>query len=451
MNSPELPIDLPDQPHSRIHWYGEMGFADKAVMTDSGVLAGWFGGILDLRSPKVPERLRISPPAKKTANMPVVEIPTRQGAATTKLHRHVPAGGARSSRNGSLDVNDILPERQFLRLLRLEKRRAERSKAPLSIVLFRFDSEYGDELSEVRGLLDVIHSSKRETDRLGYLEIDLIALLLPDTSEQGAKAFTESINNRLRALHFSATCVTYPDQLFQYVLARHLDPASSYPLFLADPEPRQLGDLVKRALDIVGSLVAITLFSPLMLIVAATIKMTSPGPIVFRQARLGYGGAPFVFYKFRSMSANADDRIHREYVASLIRGNHAAVNQGDAANPLYKIKSDPRVTRIGRIIRKTSMDELPQLFNVLKGNMSLVGPRPPIPYEAEKYEPWHLRRILEIKPGITGLWQVEGRSKTSFDDMVRLDLRYVRYCSLILDVKILLKTLIVVFKREGAT
>ena len=208
---------------------------------------------------------------------------------------------------------------------------------------------------------------------------------------------------------------------------------------------------MKRGLDIVGSLAAILVFLPLMLIVAAAIKLTSPGPVIFKQTRLGYRATPFVFYKFRSMAQNADDRIHREYVASLIKGDHAAINQGDSANPVYKMKADPRVTRIGRIIRKTSIDELPQLFNVLKGDMSLVGPRPPIPYEAEKYEPWHLRRILEIKPGITGLWQVEGRSKTSFDDMVRLDLRYVRYCSLTLDVKILLKTLVVVLKREGAT
>ena len=338
-----------------------------------------------------------------------------------------------------------------MKLLRLEKRRAERSNTPLSIVLFRFDSKRGDELGDVQGLLDVVHSCKRETDRLGYLEEDLIALLLPDTHGQGAQAFTQTINNRVRALHFSTTSVTYPDQLIEYVLAGHQDPASFHPLFLGDPEPRQFGDFIKRGLDIVGSLAAILVFLPLMLIVAAAIKLTSPGPVIFKQTRLGYRATPFVFYKFRSMAQNADDRIHREYVASLIKGDHAAINQGDSANPVYKMKADPRVTRIGRIIRKTSIDELPQLFNVLKGDMSLVGPRPPIPYEAEKYEPWHLRRILEIRPGITGLWQVEGRSKTSFDDMVRLDLRYVRYCSFTLDVKILLKTLVVVLKREGAT
>ena len=452
MSSPELQVELPDRPHSRIHWYGGLGFADKAVMTDFFDLAGCYESNVEQRDRGVPDSSRASPLPKKTANPASVESAPRQSTPTpTKLDRRAPTGGAKRPRDGFPNIDDILPERQLLEFVRLEKRRAERSRTPLSIVLFRFDSKYGDELGDIRGLLDVIHSSKRDTDRLGYLEIDLIALLLPATNEQGAQAFTASINNRMRALHFSATCVTYPDQLFKDVLAGHHDPAGSYPLFLADPEPRGFADLVKRAMDIGGSLAAILVFSPLMLIIAATIKMTSPGPIVFRQMRLGYRGVPFVFYKFRSMSANADDRIHREYVASLIKGDHAAINQGDSANPLYKIKADPRVTRIGRIIRKTSMDELPQLFNVLRGNMSLVGPRPPIPYEAEKYEPWHLRRILDIKPGITGLWQVEGRSKTSFDDMVRLDLRYVRYCSLTLDVKILLKTLVVVFKREGAT
>jgi lipopolysaccharide/colanic/teichoic acid biosynthesis glycosyltransferase len=178
--------------------------------------------------------------------------------------------------------------------------------------------------------------------------------------------------------------------------------------------------------------------------------LTSPGPVVFKQTRLGYRGVPFDFYKFRSMSLNADDRVHREYVASLINGNHAAINQGNAAKPMYKLKSDPRVTPVGRIIRKTSMDELPQLFNVLKGDMSLVGPRPPLPYEAKQYQAWHLRRILGIKPGITGPWQVDGRSKVCFDDMVRMDLRYIRNCSLTFDLKILLKTLVVVVKREGA-
>jgi lipopolysaccharide/colanic/teichoic acid biosynthesis glycosyltransferase len=150
------------------------------------------------------------------------------------------------------------------------------------------------------------------------------------------------------------------------------------------------------------------------------------------------------------MSWNADDRIHREYVARLISGDVQGTNQGNVVTPLFKIRSDPRVTPIGKVIRKTSMDELPQLFNVLKGNMSLVGPRPPLRYETEQYQSWHLRRVLEMKPGITGLWQVEGRSKTTFDEMVRLDLRYVNRSSLLFDLKILFKTVKVVLTCEGA-
>jgi lipopolysaccharide/colanic/teichoic acid biosynthesis glycosyltransferase len=150
------------------------------------------------------------------------------------------------------------------------------------------------------------------------------------------------------------------------------------------------------------------------------------------------------------MQSNVDDQIHREYVTNLINGDLEKINQGDEGTPFYKMKSDPRVTPVGRIIRKTSIDELPQFLNVLKGEMSLVGPRPPIPYEVEKYEPWHLRRILEVKPGITGLWQVDGRSTTSFDDMVRLDLRYVQNWSLWLDIKILLKTVKVLLLPKGA-
>jgi lipopolysaccharide/colanic/teichoic acid biosynthesis glycosyltransferase len=203
-------------------------------------------------------------------------------------------------------------------------------------------------------------------------------------------------------------------------------------------------------MDIAGSLVGLMLFSPLMFLTAIAIKVTSSGPIIFKQCRFGKKGIHFAFYKFRSMQSNADDQIHREYVTNLIKGDLEKINQGDEKTPLYKMKSDPRVTPVGGIIRKTSIDELPQFLNVLKGEMSLVGPRPPIPYEVEKYEPWHLRRILEVKPGITGLWQVDGRSTTSFDDMVRLDLRYVQNWSLWLDIKIILKTLKVFIRPNGA-
>jgi lipopolysaccharide/colanic/teichoic acid biosynthesis glycosyltransferase len=150
------------------------------------------------------------------------------------------------------------------------------------------------------------------------------------------------------------------------------------------------------------------------------------------------------------MQWNVDDQIHREYMTNLITGDLDKINQGDTKRPVYKMKSDSRITAIGKILRKTSIDELPQFINVLKGEMSLVGPRPPLAYEVEKYKPWHLRRILEVKPGITGLWQVDGRSTTSFDNMVRLDLRYAQNWSLWLDIKILAKTVRAVIRPKGA-
>lgn len=208
--------------------------------------------------------------------------------------------------------------------------------------------------------------------------------------------------------------------------------------------------IIKRIIDIIGSFIGLVIFFPVMFIIGILIKATSKGPVLFKQKRVGYHGKEFNFFKFRSMKIESDDTIHQEYVKKLIQGNTEEINQGDEKKPVYKISNDPRITSIGHIIRKTSLDELPQFFNVIKGDMSLVGPRPPIPYELESYQPWHLRRVLEVKPGITGLWQVYGRSRTTFDEMVRLDLQYVSHRNLILDIKLLFKTLTLFFNSEGA-
>jgi len=189
--------------------------------------------------------------------------------------------------------------------------------------------------------------------------------------------------------------------------------------------------------------------SPVFLLIAALVKLKSPGPVFFKQARVGEFGKPFMMLKFRSMRVNADNAIHKAFVSELIKG---AAPDGAAAtkNAPFKIENDPRVTPIGRLLRKTSLDELPQLWNVLRGEMSLVGPRPPLTYEVEQYKPWHYRRVLEAKPGITGLWQVSGRSRTTFDDMVRLDLRYAKNNSAWTDIKILLATPRAVMSGKGA-
>lgn len=198
--------------------------------------------------------------------------------------------------------------------------------------------------------------------------------------------------------------------------------------------------LVKRLSDIVISAIALAVFSPIWLLISILIKLDSRGAILFKQERVGMDGRIFLCYKFRTMKADADDAIHREAYLKNIEGATEA-NAGDDEKPVFgKVKNDPRITKIGKFLRRTSLDELPQFLNVLKGDMSIVGPRPPIPYEVENYELWHRKR-LDMKPGITGLWQVSGRNRLTFDEMVRIDIFYIENWALWLDLKIILLTL----------
>jgi lipopolysaccharide/colanic/teichoic acid biosynthesis glycosyltransferase len=214
------------------------------------------------------------------------------------------------------------------------------------------------------------------------------------------------------------------------------------------PTRRPLYDAAKRLMDVVGSLVLLVVLSPLLVLIAVLVKSRSRGPVLFAQVRIGQMMKPFTMLKFRTMTVNADHTLHHEFVSSFIKASGPGAASG--TNGVFKLTNDPRVTPIGRILRKTSLDELPQLWNVLRGEMSLVGPRPPLAYELEQYKPWHRRRILEAKPGVTGLWQVAGRSRTTFDEMVRMDLRYVRRRSLWTDIKILLATPKAVMFGKGA-
>ena len=207
--------------------------------------------------------------------------------------------------------------------------------------------------------------------------------------------------------------------------------------------------MAKRALDIVGSLVALFVLLPLWLLIAAAVKLTSPGPLFFRQKRLGQYGKSFTFLKFRSMSVGADQTVHKAYIEEFMSAQVHGADDG-ATGTVYKLTNDRRVTPVGKILRRTSLDELPQFLNCLMGQMSLVGPRPPIPYEFNNYQWWHRRRLLAVKPGITGLWQVRGRSRVKFNEMVRMDLEYARTWSLWLDIKILLQTPRAVVMGEGA-
>jgi len=200
---------------------------------------------------------------------------------------------------------------------------------------------------------------------------------------------------------------------------------------------------LKRAMDIIVSVLVMILGAPLFGLIALAVKVTSPGPVLFRQLRLGKDGQPFEFYKFRSMRHGNDDAIHRDFAENFINGSDST---GDT---VFKMVDDPRVTRIGHFLRRSSLDELPQFLNVLRGEMSLVGPRPPISYELEHYQDWHKDR-LKVKPGLTGLWQVSGRSQVGFDEMVMLDLHYISRWSLLLDLKLIARTIPVMLRGDGA-
>jgi lipopolysaccharide/colanic/teichoic acid biosynthesis glycosyltransferase len=203
---------------------------------------------------------------------------------------------------------------------------------------------------------------------------------------------------------------------------------------------------LKRPFDLVVAGLLLAVLSPLLLVIALLVCLTSRGPILFRQERVGEGGRRFRMLKFRSMSADAPTDPHRDYAVAYIQG--LAPQLASEQGLLYKLASDPRVTPVGRILRKLSLDELPQLWNVVRGEMSLVGPRPPLPYEVELYQPAHRAR-LEATPGMTGLWQVSGRNRTTFEEMVALDLEYIERCSLAFDLRILARTIPVVLFGDG--
>jgi len=226
---------------------------------------------------------------------------------------------------------------------------------------------------------------------------------------------------------------------FPHVIAKtHLEELDGLPLLTFTTTPKnELMLLLRRIFDFVGSIILILILSPVFLLITLAIGLDSRGPAIYRQVRCGLNGRRFTFYKFRSMVQGAETR----------KGDLLAHNLMDG--PVFKMKNDPRVTRAGRFLRKTSLDELPQLFNVLRGDMSFVGPRPPIPEEVEKYEGWQRRR-LSMKPGITGLWQVSGRNQIDFQQWMKLDLEYIDNWSMWLDFKILIKTILVVLLRKGA-
>lgn len=308
----------------------------------------------------------------------------------------------------------------------------------------------------VKNVIKSLQICTRQTDMIGWYKRNyIIGIIFTELGEE-----VLSISKIHEKVHTALQTQLTLQQIDIITVSTYLyppeDPGSSEPAthdkLYPDLKHYKLASLVKRMLDIIGSFMLLVLCLPILVCIGVAIKLTSKGPILFRQTRIGQFGQHFTFLKFRSMYTDADSRVHQQYIQEFIlqskngNGAHEALKQ----DGFFKLSQDPRITRIGRFIRTTSLDELPQLLNVLAGTMSLVGPRPPIPYEAEHYDIWHRRRLLEAKPGITGLWQVKGRSRTSFEDMVRLDLQYIDKWSLWTDLKLLLQTPWTVIKCEGA-
>lgn len=357
------------------------------------------------------------------------------------------------------DDTSFFDQPHFHHMLRLERMRTERSKKPFLLLLLDISRliETTEDTKTVDEIKTSLNPLMREVDIKGwYQDNKIIGVMFTEIAVMDKTLIDNiiyKIYNRLRDR-------LDPRWLNNIYISYHVFPEVNQKLSSALPFNINLypdmvrEDFNKKPLlfikniffDILGSTVALLIFSPLFLIIAIAIKVTSPGPVFFKQERVGLNGKTFLFYKFRSMTANNDPLKHKEYITKFInQANTAAVEPG-----IFKLTDDPRITTVGRFLRKTSLDELPQLLNVLKGDMSLVGPRPPIPYECDLYDIWHRRRLLLSKPGITGLWQVTGRSRTTFDEMVRLDLKYLQEWSLILDLKILFMTPKAVLSGSGA-
>jgi lipopolysaccharide/colanic/teichoic acid biosynthesis glycosyltransferase len=356
----------------------------------------------------------------------------------------------------------MLAQNLFLRMLCLERKRAERSGRRFVLMLLESGRLLKTDNKEaaLEKVLCALSESTRDTDMKGwYKEGSVIGVLFTEIGSAEGQAVANALLTKVTKALSGTLSI---EEINQISLSFHVYPEDSASIGPGGPsnsvlyldqarEMRQKkGTLfVKRLLDIVGSIMLLIICLPVLIAIAIAIKLTSKGPILFRQVRVGQYGKKFTFLKFRSMYYKNDPTIHEQYVKRLILGT--ATQQTVAGQPkLYKLTADPRITQVGRFLRKTSLDELPQFLHVLKGEMSLVGPRPPVTYEYESYDLWHKRRLLGAKPGITGLWQVHGRSRVKFDEMVRIDLRYAKACSLWLDVKILLQTPGAIFSGDGA-
>ena len=352
---------------------------------------------------------------------------------------------------------ELFDQKTFLKLLYLERKRVERSSKRFALMLVDAGSLFSAG-AILEKIVQALAHSTRETDIKGWhQEGSVIGVLFTEIAATEGTSVAKILSTRITEVLYSTLPI---EDINAIKLSFHIFPEDPgnydsggpvnsplYPDLAQDMKKKNGARLMKKLTDILGSLFALILFSPVLLAITVAIRMSSKGPILFRQERVGQFGKKFTFLKFRSMYFANDPTIHKEYTKRLISG---AADSEKGQHTVYKLTNDPRVTPVGRFLRRTSLDELPQLFNVLRGEMSLVGPRPPIPYEFEWYSIWQTRRLLLVKPGITGLWQVEGRSRVTFDEMVRLDLRYAKSWSLWLDIKILLRTPRAMFSGDGA-
>lgn len=358
---------------------------------------------------------------------------------------------------------EILNEETFNRMIVIERKRTERSKQPFLLMLLEGGRHQGPakDGGSLDGMVSCLLSSIRETDVIGwYKDRTTVGVVYTGLVVNNKNAVLSLILNRvstalgdsLTSDQFSQVSISFhffPDDWDEESSGRPSNP-TLYPDLLSSSKDRRSVTVVKRGMDIVGSSLMLILCAPIFLIIALIIKASSKGPVFFRQQRVGRYGQHFTFMKFRSMQVNSDHTVHKEYVTKFIASEANKQESNGKGEGVFKLTNDKRITQVGKFLRRTSLDELPQLLNVLKGEMSLVGPRPPIPYELAAYQTWHRRRVLEVKPGITGLWQVSGRSRVKFDEMVRLDLRYATSWSPSLDFTILMRTPLAVIKGEGA-
>ncbi|MGA8764164.1 MAG: sugar transferase [Candidatus Sulfotelmatobacter sp.] len=363
----------------------------------------------------------------------------------------------------SAAAHSLPNEEVFCRMIALERKRSERSKKPFLLMLL----DLGERLPSERNgktlgkILAALSAATRETDVTGwYKNHCMVGVMFTEISAAERDSIvgtmiarvSETLRQVLTFEQFNQLTISFhafPEEWDDDLRQRPSNPAL-YPDLSQRDQVRRVSTAMKRSMDILGSILALVCCSPLFLVIALIVKATSEGPVFFRQRRIGQHGTPFVFLKFRSMYIGNDASTHKEYVTQLIAGKAKRNASNGNGEGVFKLTQDPRITPVGAFLRRTSLDELPQFINVMKGEMSLVGPRPPVPYEVEVYDFWHRRRLLEAKPGITGLWQVSGRSRVKFDDMVRLDLRYARTCSPWVDLKILLRTPGAVVLGEGA-